>query len=240
MSSRAEFDHYAHNYGELLRGKLRDGFARDNSFYHARKWMLIADFLRSHDFWRSDLTWLDVGCGKGELLSYGRSHFGRVVGCDLSREMIRDTDGIEVHLQRSPTVLPFENESFDFVTAVCVYHHVDEPDRIPLTREIERVLRRDGIFCMIEHNPFNPVTRLIVNRCPVDVDAHLLMARSARRYARSVGLKHLETQYFLYLPEKIYAKIPRMERYCTKLPFGGQYATFSMKCLERPCTSPVL
>ena len=66
MSSRSEFDHYARNYSELLRGTLRDGFAQDGSFYHLRKWILITDFLRRHDLWRSDLRWLDVGCGKGE------------------------------------------------------------------------------------------------------------------------------------------------------------------------------
>src|ERR1035438_2907108 len=170
----AEFDRYAQNYKELLRDPMRDGFARGGEFYHRRKWALIAEFLASHAPSLMQLAWLDIGCGKGELLSYGRSHFGHVEGCDPSREMSRAAGGIDVRLQESPAALPFPNASFDFATAVCVFHHVEEPNRIPLTREIQRILRPNGIFCMIEHNPYNPITRLIVSRSPIDVDAHLL------------------------------------------------------------------
>jgi SAM-dependent methyltransferase len=229
MGSKAEFDDYAPKYDELLRDPMRDRFVQNGEFYHRRKWELILDFLRRHSLCSGKQEWLDVGCGKGELLSYGSSHFSRVVGCDPSREMVRDTGGIEVHLQDAPAVLPFPNASFDFATAVCVYHHVEKSDRIPLTREIHRVLRPNGIFCMIEHNPFNPVTRLIVSQCPVDVDAHLLTAHTARRYAGSAGLSHKETQYFLYVPEKYYEKLAGLEHILRRVPLGGQYATFAKK-----------
>jgi SAM-dependent methyltransferase len=225
----AEFDQYAQNYEEMLRVPMRDGFARSAEFYHLRKWTLIAEFLARHGIPTTQLSWLDVGCGKGELLTSGRSHFGHVAGCDPSREMSRNAGGIEVRLQEAPAALPFPNASFDFATAVCVYHHVEEPNRIPLTREIHRILRPNGIFCMIEHNPINPVTRMIVNQCPIDVDAHLLSARLARSYARKVGLRHLESQYFLYVPEKLYDKFGGLERIVKKLPLGGQYAMFAGK-----------
>jgi len=238
MPRKAEFDHYAQNYDELLRVPLRQGFVQDGSFFHLRKWILIADFLRRHSIPAGELSWLDVGCGKGELLQYGRSHFRNVVGCDPSQEMVRDAEGLEMHWQEAPAALPFADASFEFVTAVCVYHHVEEPNRIPLTREIQRILRPAGIFCMIEHNPFNPVTQIIVKRCPVDVDAHLLTASSARGYARDAGLTHVETQYFLYLPEKYYAKASAVEGYLSRLPLGGQYAVFARKCFER--TSPAM
>ena len=234
MSRNAEFDHYAQNYDELLRIPLRQGFVQDGSFFHLRKWILIANFLQRHSIQAGELSWLDVGCGKGELLRYGRSHFRSVAGCDPSQEMVRDVEGLEVHRQEAPAALPFANASFDFVTAVCVYHHVGEPHRIPLTLEIKRILRPAGIFCMIEHNPFNPVTQIIVKRCPVDVGARLLTSWSARVYTGNAGLTHIETQYFLYLPEKYYAKLPVVEGYLSRLPLGGQYAMFSRKCLDHP------
>jgi hypothetical protein len=43
-------------------------------------------------------------------------------------------------------------------------------------KEIQRVLRPGGVFSLIEHNPLNPVTRLIVSRTPVDGNAKLLTA----------------------------------------------------------------
>jgi SAM-dependent methyltransferase len=225
----AEFDQYAKNYEELLRDPMRDGFARNGEFYHRRKWTLIAEFMASHAISTEKLAWLDVGCGKGELLGYGHSHFSRVAGCDPSREMSRDAGGLEVRMQEHPAILPYPDASFDFATAVCVYHHVEEPNRIPLTREIYRILRPNGIFCMIEHNPFNPVTRLIVSKVPIDADAHLLSARMAKSYARNVGLRHVESQYFLYVPEKLYDKVGGFERIVKRLPLGGQYAMFAGK-----------
>jgi SAM-dependent methyltransferase len=224
-----EFEKYAHNYEELLRDPMRDGFARNGEFYHRRKWTLIAEFLASHAISPGQLAWLDVGCGKGELLSYGRSHFGHVEGCDPSREMSADAGGIEVRLQEAPAALPFPNASFDFATAVCVYHHVEDLNRLPLTREIHRILRPNGIFCIIEHNPFNPITRLIVSRSPIDVDAHLLSARLARSYTNKAGLRHVESQYFLYLPERYYDKVGGLERMVKNVPLGGQYAIFARK-----------
>ena len=229
MEPPAEFDRYAQNYNELLRDPVRDHFARNSNFFHRRKWILIADFLRRQKLSPGKQAWLDVGCGKGELLNWGRSHFGRVVGCDSSREMVRNAEGIEVHLQEAPDVLPFPEASFDFATAVCVFHHVVEIHRLPLTREIHRVLRPNGTFCMIEHNPFNPLTRLIVRRSALDTDAHLLSARQARRYADRTGLRHVESQYFLYLPEKYYERMGRLEWLLKTLPLGGQYAMFAQK-----------
>jgi SAM-dependent methyltransferase len=237
MEPSAEFDRLAENYQGLLRHPVRDGFVRTNEFYHRRKWMLIAEFLSRSGIATSRLAWLDVGCGKGELLGYGRSHFGHVAGCDPSREMICQAQGIEVHLQEAPASLPFPDNSFDFVTAVCVYHHVEEALRLPLTHDIRRVLRPRGFFCMIEHNPFNPITRLIVSQCPVDAGARLLSARAARSYVTDARLDYLESQYFLYLPERWFDKAGSLERKLKNFPAGGQYAVFGRKrCATGPMT----
>ena len=37
--------------------------------------------------------------------------------------------------------VPFEDASFDVVTMVCVYHHVDLADRPALTADVSRVLK---------------------------------------------------------------------------------------------------
>ena len=229
MGTKAEFDQYAADYDGMLRDPMRDGFVANREFYHRRKWLLIQSFLRNRKMNAGQMDWLDLGCGKGELLSFGSAEFGRVVGCDPSEGMVSDAGRIEVRVQESPTQLPFPDNSFDFATAVCVYHHVEEPDRVPLTREIHRVLRPNGTFCMIEHNPFNPATQFIVRRSPIDVDAHLLTASSARRYSSAAGLRAIGTEYFLYLPEKLYDKAPNFEGLLGKLPLGGQYAMFARK-----------
>lgn len=224
----AEFDNYARNYQELLRDPIRDRFAGRADFFHRRKSILITEFLRRTRFPMESASWLDVGCGRGELLALAGGAFARAVGCDPSEEMTESAVA-EVHHQRSPEKLPFESQSFDFATAVCVYHHVEEQDRAPLTREINRVLRPGGIFCMIEHNPLNPATQIIVHRTPVDANARLLTAGRAKRCLREGGFHQMEAEYFLYLPEKLYARLGFLEKALKNVPLGGQFAIFARK-----------
>jgi SAM-dependent methyltransferase len=224
------FDQLSPSYEELLRDPLRDRFTgRESAFFHRRKADLIRQFFRQRRIPTSNLRYLDVGCGRGELLQLLQSDFKQTAGCDISGEMMRQVTGIETRVQKDSLQVPFGDAEFDFVTAVCVYHHVPPAARRTLTAEIGRVLRPGGIFCMIEHNPFNPVTRLIVSRSPVDADAILLPASEARRLAIGAGLAPLGQDYFLYLPQAIYRYLERMEAALTKVPLGGQYAVFSRK-----------
>jgi SAM-dependent methyltransferase len=148
--------------------------------------------------------------------------------------MMQSITKIDTRVQKHPLQIPYGDAEFDLVTAVCVYHHVPPADRRTLTSEIRRVLRPGGIFCMIEHNPFNPVTRLIVSRTPVDSDAILLPASEAWGLASGAGFDPLERDYFLYFPQAIYRYLGRMEAALTKVPLGGQYAVFSGKRLAAP------
>jgi SAM-dependent methyltransferase len=144
--------------------------------------------------------------------------------------MLSYAKGIETRVQDDPAKIPFGPEEFDFITAVCVYHHVPPGARLELTREISRVLRPGGIFAMLEHNPYNPVTRKIVSRTPVDADAILLKPSEAVSCLRQGGFEPRAPQFFLYFPEPIYrAGGRRMERLLQSLPLGGQYAVFGVK-----------
>ena len=228
----AEFDRYARDYENLLRDPIRDRFAAGAEFFHLRKWLVIQDFLRRHSTRSKELCWLDVGCGKGELLHLGQAHFRTAMGCDPSAEMLRECGGLAVTHQPEPARLPFDDRSFDFITAVCVYHHLGQAERVALTDEARRVLRPGGLFAIFEHNPANPATRLVVGRAPVDSNAVLLRARESRRLMRGAGLAPLETLYYLYLPQRLFEFAGRLERYLTRIPLGGQYAVFGEKPLE--------
>lgn len=224
-----EFDQYAAEYSALLRDSVRDRFSGDPLFFHRRKWALISDFFKARNINPRSLEWLDVGCGQGELLTIAGPNFSRAVGCDPSRQMIASRASAQIVEQSQPTDLPFPNCSFDFITAVCVYHHVHGTDRQQLTSSIYRVLKPGGLFCMIEHNPWNPITQMIVKRCPVDVDAELLTTSTAERLMRAVNLEIVETAYFLYVPGGVCPFIGTIEKPLRKLPMGGQFAVFGRK-----------
>jgi SAM-dependent methyltransferase len=224
-----EFDRYAAEYSHLLSDPVRDLFAGDAVFFHRRKAMLIRDFFAQQRVDCSRLNWLDVGCGQGDLLRLAGANFAQAVGCDPSGGMIQSCGSAQLFEQPSAAELPFPDNSFDFVTAVCVYHHVHGEDRSLLTRSIHRIMRPGGVFCMIEHNPWNPVTQVIVKRCPVDSDAELLTASNAAGLAGAMDLKIIKTDYFLYFPEKVFQRIGWVEQSLRKLPLGGQFAMFCRK-----------
>ena len=225
-----EFDQYAEEYAKLLDDPIRRKFAGETAFFFERKWELLEKYMQRIGLRPEKSSWLDVGCGAGELLRLGSAHFAHAAGCDLSIGMMKACEGLNVVTQTDPTRLPFEDNSFDLVTVVCVYHHVEPPDRPGLTAEIARVLRPRGTACIIEHNPFNPATQIIVRRTPVDANAQLLTARTARRLLAKAGLgMNQKTTYFLYFPQNIYRKARGVEALLEKVPAGGQYAAFGRK-----------
>jgi SAM-dependent methyltransferase len=219
-----EFDRYAPSYTELLDDPLRNRFARDPIHFHRRKWLLIRRLLKRAGGGPGKLRWLDVGCGRGELLELAGANFAQAAGCDPSAGMLSANASFKTFVQPSLVELPFDDNSFDFVTAVCVLHHVHGEDRRLLTNEMRRVLSPGGLCCIIEHNPWNPVTRTIVNRSPVDVDAELLTARETSHLLGASGFISLRMEYFLYLPERLFNAFSAVESALSKLPLGGQYA----------------
>lgn len=233
MSKRREFDAYSASYEDLLRDPIRDRFSAGtgSQFFHTRKRDLILDFWRRRNQDTRSLSCLDLGCGKGDLLKLLQPCFGKVAGCDPSVEMMQAIDGIdgvEARTQADVSTLPFDDGQFDFVTAVCVYHHVSVAERVRLTLEVKRVLKPGGIFCIIEHNPQNPLTRLIVSRTPVDANAILLPCSQTLALLKDTGLSFVERSFFLYVPSFLYGGIGRgMERLLRRVPLGGQYAVFA-------------
>ena len=229
--NRPEFDQFSGSYEELLRDPIRDGFAgKGSDFFQTRKRALILQYFAERRLESRKLRYLDVGCGKGELAKSLRNDFAHVAGCDPSAGMLSFTREIETRLQTSSAVLPFDSGSFDFVTAVCVYHHVRPDQRANLTVELARVLRPGGAVAIIEHNPYNPATQLIVSRTPVDADAVLLTLPETRALFRQAGLGFDRARYFLYFPEPIYKRGGDiLESWLRHLPIGGQYAAFATK-----------
>jgi SAM-dependent methyltransferase len=86
---------------------------------------------------------LDVGCGTGANLQM-LSQFGRAEGVDVSSEALEfcRARGLVKVKQGAAETLPYEDSSFDLVTALDVVEHLD--DDLSGLREMRRVLRPDG------------------------------------------------------------------------------------------------
>src|SRR6185503_10598123 len=86
---------------------------------------------------------LDVGCGTGANLKMLAS-YGKVEGVDISPQAVEfcRQRGLESVRLGAAEQLPYENNSFELVTALDVLEHLD--DDVAGLREMRRVLRRDG------------------------------------------------------------------------------------------------
>jgi SAM-dependent methyltransferase len=223
---RAEFDVYADRYQELLADPIRDRFAKSADYFHWRKLEVLRSYLSAAGKSPAALRWLDLGCGRGDLLRMGKAGFALACGCDVSPESVKYCEGVTVRVQQSTASIPFEAESFDVVTAACVYHHIELPQRARLTESARAVLKPGGVFCIFEHNPRNPVTRTIVRRCPVDVNAVLLDPRESVAMLKNAGFSSISVRYYLFAPEFLGRRMGGFEKLLHRIPLGGQYAVF--------------
>jgi len=87
---------------------------------------------------------LDVGCGDGLFLSIAQSKDLECTGVDFSESALsalslRNLSVRTVQADIMVTGLPFEDDTFDMVTALDVLEHVLEPAK--LLRELSRVSR---------------------------------------------------------------------------------------------------
>jgi ubiquinone/menaquinone biosynthesis C-methylase UbiE len=99
---------------------------------------------------------LDVGCGTGRLLLHGAEEADKLVGVDLSSEMVKasiqqffyhELSGKSEFLIADAEELPFENDSFDLALSTCVMFLLPEPEKG--IKEMHRVLKKNGHIAML-------------------------------------------------------------------------------------------
>lgn len=104
----------------------------------------------------ADKEVLDVGCGTGRLLLRGAEEARRLVGVDLSSEMVKasiqqffyhELSAKSEFLVADAENLPFEDKTFDLALSTCVMFLL--PDPANGIREVHRVLKHDGMIAML-------------------------------------------------------------------------------------------
>jgi SAM-dependent methyltransferase len=220
----SDFDRYSDTYRDDVQRSI--GFlGQDHDFFVRHK---VGQLLRLTRRWvgePKDLSILDVGCGIGLTDGYLAERFGSVLGVDVSEESLaiaKDANPTATYQAYDGETLPFSDGSIDVTFAVGVLHHVPVSARSRFIREMGRVTAPSGLAVVLEHNPYNPLTRLAVDRCDFDEGVILPSKRFTTALFRANGLRIVEAPYVLFFPLR--GRVFRAgERGLGWLPLGAQY-----------------
>lgn len=211
-----DFDEYVNEYEKILNENL-SFFSRDDSYFCKYKADLMAEYSKN-----KPKKILEFGAGIGRNIPFIKHVFpeSEIYAYDVSQKSL---DYLSSKYPYAKVIREFghqENE-FDLILCSVVYHHIAVSQRDSITKSIYRAMRSGGEFFVFEHNPVNPVTRKIVERCPYDEDAVLIGPKELKRVAEKAGFSSFLVRYYLYLPPAL--KISFMEKFFRLLPLGGQY-----------------
>src|SRR6266851_5507969 len=119
---------------------------------------------------------LDIGCGDGALLlEIRRKLHADVVGVDLRPPSLKLTAVPIVQANAVREALP----NCDAAVAVCVAHHLTDPDCMEMIRNVGRYCRRFIILDLVRHRL--PLTLFCLAVCPL---IHPVNAADGRRSIR--------------------------------------------------------
>lgn len=198
---------------------------KDLDFFTSLKANYINDVARSELPLITRPKLLDVGCGHGYIHQELSQMGFDVVGIEIASEVV------DIARKANPDIsyfcfdgnsIPFDDDTFDIVTAMCVMHHVPPKQWPKFLLEIRRVLRPGGVIMIIEHNPFNPITRYVVANNEIDDDAVLLSSLKLKHLLKHANFSNVITRNILFTPfaNRFFRIVDKILWWC---PFGAQY-----------------
>jgi ubiquinone/menaquinone biosynthesis C-methylase UbiE len=225
------FDEFARDYRNIHNENIRLTGADSHYFSEFKvKW------LREYYGKSNPASILDLGAGDGACLSFFRTYFpeAKLYGIDVSELSIEEAAAknipdTEVRAYNG-TEIPYPDNHFDAILVATVMHHIRFELHESLMKEALRVLKPGGRLFLVEHNPWNPVTRHMVNTCPFDEDAVLLKPGYAKKLLRQSGFREVKNHFTLFFPRGgIFKAFHFLEKYFSPLPIGGQYVAVGLK-----------
>lgn len=219
-----EFDQYGNTYSDVVNDAI--GLPGvDVDFFTRVKADYLLDLVAKNLGDPKKQSVLDIGCGVGNYHGLLKDSFETLSGVDVSASCIETAQ--KTHPEVAYQVydgarLPYDDASVDAVFTICVMHHVPSANWPAFVSEMLRVLRPGGVAAVFEHNPANPMTMRIVNRCPFDRDAELLRAPKTVGLLKEAGFSDIKRRFIISTPP--FGKAGRMiDGLFSPLGLGAQY-----------------
>jgi SAM-dependent methyltransferase len=222
--THTDYDRYRDRYSEELDQAVSFAGASHEFFTRAKAEELVR-LAQRHLGDPARLEALDVGCGIGLTDRHLTGRFRALTGTDVSPGVLetaaRENPGVRYELAERGR-LPFDDGAFDVAFAVCVVQVIAPRERPRFVAELARVTRPGGLVVVFEHNPYNPLTRLVVRRCEFGEDARMLGMAAAKRLLQENGVVPVDRGFLLVFPSRR-ERVLAVERLLRRFPIGAQY-----------------
>lgn len=215
----AEFDQFANEYKRIL--DQSTAIAGESSEYFTDYKTAFVERLLGGRPARI----LDFGCGVGTLSSALALRLPGVAihGYDVSEDSLAQIEPTLRERGVFTSDLGALESGYSLIVISNVMHHIPVAARQETINRLAGCLAPSGEILVFEHNPINPLTRLVVSRCVFDENAVLLLPREVKRYFRAAGLEVVSNDYIVFFPKPLAALRP-MEPMMGWCPAGAQYA----------------
>ena len=223
-----DFDKFTDNYNALLHQQT-NFFASSEAYFAQYKVDIVCEQVGS-----PVARILEYGCGIGRNISFLQKAFpgAEIVGTDISAASIdmaaKENPGVKFYVE-GDAAAPALGQ-FDLIFIAGVFHHIPPSERLGAAKNVLARLAPGGEVFIFEHNPYNPVTRHLVNTCPYDEGVVLLTPPQLRALLTQAGFAVQKRSYCLFIPARL-KKLVALERWLQWLPMGGQYWTKSVAAL---------
>jgi len=229
--AKIDFDCYSDIYNNITGDNVRF-FSEDDLYFAKIKINIIHDIICY-----SPKRILEFGAGVGRNIPFIKEYFPdtEIWATDISEKSAAKIN------ERYPYVKTFILNGdelrmmgmYDLVLVSGVYHHISPNIRSSVTKTIVSLMTENADLFVFEHNPYNLITRKLVDRCEYDKDAVLVNPKEMSTLLSEAGLNLIRKRFYLYFPPAL--KMGWLERILYKVPLGGQYMLQASKSNDFMC-----
>lgn len=151
-----------------LRQKTISDYDKIASHFSQTRQFLWPEFKFFKKYLKQNQKILDLGCGNGRLSELILAEKCEYIGMDNSKGQIKEAQKMFPNLDfqiGDLTQIPLPDNSIDQIWSIAAFHHLpDKKSRLRSLKEMQRVLKKNGLIIMTNWNLFQPKYKKFVHK----------------------------------------------------------------------------
>jgi len=180
---------------------------------------------------------LDFGAGVGLSQKYIQKLFPTSIysATDTSeKSLAKLKSNFPNVITKSPEQLFREDKNYyDLIYVSCVFHHIKPIKRKEILTSLYECLADGGSLIIFEHNPYNPLTQIVVKTSPIDKGVVLLTKSELCSLGGELNDLSYSWGYTVFFPSFLRELRKYERKYLRKFWLGAQYYVHFKKTKDK-------